>query len=474
MPAVAYDLEVLEGGEGPGVVGASEFQRAVRRVAREGRWRGSPREAAYALLAEGDAAPERERLRGEGEWRVEVQEGRVLGWESVRSSGVVPLTPEAEEALRARYLAWCGPRGGGDCLGLLDDGPFLRTDDRRTWALALAMGPVLDETREALARDVLDVRAVVATVVWTVSLYGMAWVLPEPTTKAVAATLTVLLVAWLGVDTLWGLMEGWSRLSTRAGEASTFEELREEGDAYAKVLGTSAARVLVLAVGTLTGHTLGQVASRVRALPGFTSAGARWVAQTGGVETLGRVSAQDALVAAVETVEWVAATPGGALAVAQLKQRGGAGSETVLRHRGGNQQVVLGNGQRWHLPRGKSRSDIPAEDAVGDALQRAVTEAARRWGAHRLSTNEQRAIDNALREGEFWLARLLEREARGRFVEKTVSNQFKHRYDFNPNKGVDVIDPTTGYRYEILSGTESNLARHGRRMAGEFFRMLTF
>ncbi len=27
---------------------------------------------------------------------------------------------------------------------------------------------------------------------------------------------------------------------------------------------------------------------------------------------------------------------------------------------------------------------------------------------------------------------------------------------------------------EILSGTESNLARHGRRMAGEFFRMLTF
>jgi hypothetical protein len=28
--------------------------------------------------------------------------------------------------------------------------------------------------------------------------------------------------------------------------------------------------------------------------------------------------------------------------------------------------------------------------------------------------------------------------------------------------------------YEILSGTDSNLARHGRRMAGEFFRMLTF
>ncbi|EPX62172.1 hypothetical protein D187_010076 [Cystobacter fuscus DSM 2262] len=40
-------------------------------------------------------------------------------------------------------------------------------------------------------------------------------------------------------------------------------------------------------------------------------------------------------------------------------------------------------------------------------------------------------------------------------------------------KGVDVVVPG-GYKYEMLSGTESNLARHGRRMAGEFFRMLTF
>ena len=72
-----------------------------------------------------------------------------------------------------------------------------------------------------------------------------------------------------------------------------------------------------------------------------------------------------------------------------------------------------------------------------------------------------------------WLARLLEREARGRFVENEVSSQFKHLYNFSRNKGVDVEVPG-GYKYEILSGTDSNLARHGRRMAGEFFRMLTF
>jgi hypothetical protein len=136
--------------------------------------------------------------------------------------------------------------------------------------------------------------------------------------------------------------------------------------------------------------------------------------------------------------------------------------------------VVLANGQRWHLPRGKSLADIPAEDEVGDMLQEAVTRAAKEWGPDQLSRNELRAIDDAVKEGKYWLARLLEREARGRFVQRTVKRQFEHLYDFSLSDGVDVVDPATGRQYEILSGTESNLARHGRRMAGELFRMLTF
>jgi hypothetical protein len=42
------------------------------------------------------------------------------------------------------------------------------------------------------------------------------------------------------------------------------------------------------------------------------------------------------------------------------------------------------------------------------------------------------------------------------------------------HQGAHVFDLERGRKYEFLSGTESNLARHGRRMAGEFFRMLTF
>ncbi|WNG27744.1 hypothetical protein F0U62_29725 [Cystobacter fuscus] len=82
-------------------------------------------------------------------------------------------------------------------------------------------------------------------------------------------------------------------------------------------------------------------------------------------------------------------------------------------------------------------------------------------------------MEQAMKKGEYWLARLLEREARGRYVQLKMKTQFEHLYDFSLSKGVDVVVPG-GYKYEILSGTASNLARHGRRMAGEFFRMLTF
>ncbi|WNG62963.1 hypothetical protein F0U59_36625 [Archangium gephyra] len=110
---------------------------------------------------------------------------------------------------------------------------------------------------------------------------------------------------------------------------------------------------------------------------------------------------------------------------------------------------------------------------MGDRLQKAVIEAAQQWGHHRLTRNEADAIDEALKKGRYWLAHLLEREARGRFVHNQVKQQFERLYRFN-HQGVDVVDLATGRKYEILSGTRSNLARHGQRMAGEFFRMLTF
>jgi hypothetical protein len=483
--ATVYALEWMEPlhSTRPVAISRADFLSAVQRLSRHARPAGSPREAASEWMKlPRRASQEVETVTMTGLWLLEGSPERTSSFVPLSQTGPVSLTPAADEALRVKYLAWCGHRGGGDCLGLLDDGPFLRADDRRTLALALAFGSVLDEMRGALAHELLDARALVATVVWSVALYCTLWMVPEPTTKAVAASLTVALVAWLGLDTVWGLMEGWARMAQAASEATTFEELRAAGGQFGHVLGEDAARAMILAVSALTGRSLGEVASRVRSLPGYGLAGVQWEAQ-GGMAALGSSAVrQEALAAAVGTVEAVAVSASAPLSLVLLKKgMGGAGarpgargSATVLRHRAGNQQVELANGQRWHLPRGKSVADIPTQDSVGDQLQEAVTQAARDWGPDKLSPKERGAIQDALGRGKYWLARLLEREARGRAVEDKVRTQFQHLFEFSRNKGVDVIDPGTGLQYEILTGSEANLARHGRRMAGEFFRMLTF
>jgi hypothetical protein len=488
--ASVYAVDFLEPGAvatRPVPIPRAEFQPAVQRLFVDVRLgRTSPKEAARELLRL-LPPPEAETVDSKGYWRLETHHGRVFTLVPEKQDGPVRLSPEADEKLKARYLQWCAGQGGGDCLCLLDDGLYLDADDRRAFALALAFGSVLDETRQALTRELLDVRAIISMVVWTVALYCMLWLIPEPTTKLVAASLTTLLIAYLGLKTVYDLMDGWALLADTAYHATTFEELRAAGAQFAKVLGEDAARAMILAVASLTGHTLGQVAARVKSLPGFNLAQAQWKAQ-GGAALAPELAAETglaqepALAWAVAAVDTVATSPQGPLAVVMLKKGSGSraemapagrSSETVFRHRGGNRQVELSDGQRWHLPRGMSVKDIPAEDKVGDLLQEAVTRAAKDWGPKEFSPNERDAIAAALKKGEYWLARLLEREARGRFVHARVKKQFEGRLQFN-HQGVDVVDPKTGRQYEMLSGTESNLARHGRRMAGEFFRMLTF
>ncbi|WNG49411.1 hypothetical protein F0U60_38795 [Archangium minus] len=473
----------------PVLIPRAEFQQAFLRLSRDVRLKQkTPREAALELLSLLGTQPDAPRVAATGDWMLEQYRGEGLTWIPQRQEGPVVLTPQAEAALREKYLKWCARQGGGDCLGLLDDDTYLRTDDRRTLALALAFGTVLGETRAVLVGELLDARALVSMIVWTVALYCMMWVVPEPTTKALAATLTVVLMGYLGLKTVYGLMDGWARLADTAYHATTFEELRTAGEEFGKVLGEDAARALILAVTTLSGHTLGQVVSRVKSLPRFNLAGARFEAQ-GGAAVMGRLEVSDAALAteealakAVAAVETVAISPQGSMAVVLLKKGQGSGTGTasggrsfvtVIRHQGGNRQVELDDGQRWHLPPGKSAADIPFEDKVGDQIQEVVTQAAREWGPHELSPNERDAIKDATNKGRHWLARLLEREARGRFVHRKVEEQFRGSLRWN-HQGVDMIDLKTGRQYEILSGSESNLARHGRRMASEFFRMITF
>jgi hypothetical protein len=445
-----------------------EYQRAVAQLGQRFQVQGTPQETAQELL---QAMPEEELL-------AEVYRDRVLTLVPLNDKG--PLVPEAEAALKAKYLRWCQARGGGDCLGLFTDGPYLRTDDRRTLALALAFGGVLDETRVALGRE-LSPQALLSSLVWAAGLYLALWLLPEPSTKVVAAGLSVLLLAWLGLDAMWGLLDGWASMAHRAHEATTFEELREAGEAFGKRIGTDAARALILAVATLSGRTLGEVATHLRSLPRFNQVQAQWAAQ--GME--GSVAVALKEVAAVEVVVEesralvVLTSPQAPVAINVLARSGSSGaggghSGTVaIQHCGGNKQVILSNGERWHLPRGKSYRDIPAEDRLGDELQAAVNEVAAKWSQAELSGEELAAIDKMRKAGKGYRANLLERQARGRWVEAQMKERFPG-LSWN-SRGVDITGPgEQSYHYEILSGTDSNFALHERRMASTFFRMIFF
>ena len=96
-----------------------------------------------------------------------------------------------------------------------------------------------------------------------------------------------------------------------------------------------------------------------------------------------------------------------------------------------------------------------------------------RWSPRELSPAEERAIAEMRDRGLAHRASLLERQARGRWVEARLRKLFPN-LSWN-ERGVDITAPTgQSYHYEILSGTESNFALHGRRMASTFFRMIFF
>ena len=63
---------------------------------------------------------------------------------------------------------------------------------------------------------------------------------------------------------------------------------------------------------------------------------------------------------------------------------------------------------------------------MGDELQAAVKEEAARWSHAELSREESGAIERLRKAGKEYRANLLERQARGRWVERQVANRFPH------------------------------------------------
>ncbi len=176
-----------------------------------------------------------------------------------------------QSELTRSYGRHCEQRGTrGDCFTLLEDGPYLQEDDKRSIAMALAVGPALEGV-DAEVRAMLDPTRVLATLSISITAYMALLAAPDPMlTKGVAAGAALLLWGYLGFE-LFDLIRAYRRLSEEAARATTFEELREAGERFGRVIGPNSVRILVL-VGTAAAGETAALAARAPKLPGFGQA----------------------------------------------------------------------------------------------------------------------------------------------------------------------------------------------------------
>jgi hypothetical protein len=297
-------------GAEPVKLNGNEFKEAVAKRAWEVRPSTRPQEAARKLF------------------EVEARSGSYTY--ETRSRRVTPLGPDehlegtppaAEMELTRAYLRWCERTGRpGDCLRLLTESPIVNGDGRFALALALAKGAVLDEMLEAF-KDMADPHAMVAAVLWTWTTYMVLISIPDVTvSKGLAAVMTATLISYVGIDTFWGLVVGFKRLMDEADRAVTFNELREAGERYGKVMGRNAARAFAMLAMVALGNTAPGLAAKVPTLPGAMQAAAQAETQVG--IRLAAVGEVKTVAVSAETIT-IALAPG---AVAMSAQGSGATS----------------------------------------------------------------------------------------------------------------------------------------------------
>lgn len=298
---------------------------------------------------------------------------------------------EAWEAdLERSYGRYCERRGTpGDCLTLLEDGPRLRDDDKRSLALALAVGPAL-EGLDAEARALLDPTRLLATLSFSITAY-LALLLapvPEPVTKGVAAAFTVLLWGYLGWE-FFDLLRAYARLYDEAPRATSFAELREIGERFGRVIGPNSVRILLIVGTAAIGETVA-LASKAPKLPGFGQASRTVEASTGLGLLNVATGAERVIVSVPEGAVRVVLAPH-VVAMATRSVAGGVPAPT----RG----TLLPNGHRaWGSPSGFKSAMGPA--GTGKEWHHVVEQTpgnVERFGGHALHNTENViALDKAL------------------------------------------------------------------------------
>jgi hypothetical protein len=236
----------------------AEFQQAVRRLALQVRLTGTPRQTA------------------ENAFQMDPQSGHYLYLQ--RDRRLVPTGPgeswdgtltKEDLALAERYRLWCQStyNAYGDCLGgALVAGRYLDMQGRYVWALAMSKSPVLDEMKKALGEWV-EFRALMSAALWTLGAMLLILLL-NPVAPALVAVMGVGMLLYLGYDTLRHLVTGWAELTEAAKAATRFEEIREAGQRFGKIIGREAARAFAMLLVAAIGSTAQLFAAKVPTLPG--------------------------------------------------------------------------------------------------------------------------------------------------------------------------------------------------------------
>ncbi|MDC0712016.1 AHH domain-containing protein [Stigmatella sp. ncwal1] len=249
-----------------------EFEEAVRELVQDVRPSSNPLREARHLLG----VPARN-----GMYLYEGSSRRLLPVsDDEDADGLRLLASSSDEKVTRAYSRWCERKGQSeDCLRLLKEGPLLASDGKYALATAIAMGSVWPETARAL-KNMADPQALLATVTASISMYMLLWTLPEPVSKGIAALLTATVIAYLGVDTVWRLLDGWVVLVRKVDQATTFEQLSEAGEQYGEVLGENAARIFIMLATAAIGSTAG-LGTKALGLPGSAQAALAVEAQAG-------------------------------------------------------------------------------------------------------------------------------------------------------------------------------------------------
>jgi hypothetical protein len=267
----------------PVVLEEEEFQQAMRQLAREVRLTGTPRQTAERMF------------------QIDPQSGNYLYLP--RDRKVVPLgqgetwdgtltTEDLETA--ERYRVWCQRvhKFYGDCLGgALVGGRYLDMHGRYVWALALSKSPVLDEMQKALG-EMVEFRALMSAALFTFG-YMLLIMALNPVAPALVAVVGLGMILYVGYDTIRNLVTGWLELMDAVKVATTFEQIRDAGERFGKIIGRESARAFAMLLMAAIGRTAHEFAARVPTLPGSSQAAMQaerqagiWVPALGVVEEI--------------------------------------------------------------------------------------------------------------------------------------------------------------------------------------------